>query len=244
MSGTDGSAGHADGPAAGDGPAADSARLAEEIRLLVDLVTERAEPWLRSVFAAGHGRGDPESCDVPGPGGPWAGGTGQGGTGAGQGSTQDDTPPADGSGTSTSGATASGPTESGPAESGPAGDGPTGGQGGRASACSWCPLCAVVAVVRGDTPEMAARVLDQAAALIALLRAVLADRWQPDEGVHMPGYRPSSRPGPPPAGPAPSGASVFAERPGRGSAAGGPAGAARRVQRVPVRPRERWEPGE
>lgn len=229
MSGTDGPAGRADGPAAGDGPAADSARLAEEIRLLVDLVTERAEPWLRSVFAAGHG-GDPESCDGRGPGGPGpagatAGGAGADGSGATQRGAHEGTSSPDGSGTAPSGAAA-------------------GGDGGRASACSWCPFCAVVAVVRGDTPEIAARVLDQAAALIALLRAVLADRWQPDEGVHMPGYRPSSRPGPPPAGPDPSGASVFAERPGRGSAAGGSGGAARRVQRVPVRPRERWEPGE
>lgn len=234
MSGTDGPAGRTDGPAAGDGPAADSARLAEEIRLLVDLVTERAEPWLRSVFAAGHGRGDPESCDVPGPGAAGPGTSGSGGPGpdgaaAGEG-TQDGARSPDGSGTTPSGDAA-------------------GGAGGRASACSWCPFCAVVAVVRGDTPEIAARVLDQAAALIALLRAVLADRWQPDEGVHMPGYRPASRPGPPPAGPDPSGAdpsgaSAFAARPGNGSAAGGSGGAARRVQRVPVRPRERWEPGE
>ncbi|GAA1224696.1 hypothetical protein GCM10009676_02930 [Prauserella halophila] len=239
MSGTDGPAGRAGEPRAGapdpgDGPAADSARLAEEIRLLVDLVTERAEPWLRSVFAAGHGRGDPASCAAPGPGGP--GGDAQTGHRGG-----------------------SAPSDAAAGDSGTA----TGGDGEWAPACSWCPLCAVISVARGETPEITARVLEQAAALIALLRAVLADRWQPDEGVHMPGYRPSSRPGPAPAGFAASGTSVFAERPGRGAAAGGPArsrearsresgsrgpgepaSGARRVQRVPVRPRESWEPGE
>lgn len=205
MSGTGGPAGGAGEP--GDGPAAESARLAEEIRLLVDLVTERAEPWLRSVFAAGHGRGDPGSCGVPGSGQPGAG-------------VQDEPHPDT---TAPEGSETAGP----------------GGDGGPASACSWCPFCAVVSVARGDTPEIAARVLEQAVVLIALLRAVLADRWQPDEGVHMPGYRPSARPGPAPAGTASSGTSVFAERPRRGPAA---AGSARRVQRVPVRPRESWEP--
>ncbi|GAA1222428.1 hypothetical protein [Prauserella alba] len=203
MSGTEGPAGQP-----GAGATADGARLAEEIRLLVDLVTERAEPWLRSVFAAGHGQGDPDACDAQPP---WHGAAHPGPEAAGH-------PDA--------------------AES----DGAAGGQGDRASACSWCPLCAVIAIVRGETPEVAVRVLDQAAALIALLRAVLADRWQPDEGVHMPGYRPSSRPGPAPAGFTPTSASVFAERPGRGGS--GPAGSSRRVQRVPVRPRESWEPGE
>ncbi|MER6876873.1 hypothetical protein ABT279_42655, partial [Amycolatopsis sp. NPDC000673] len=44
------------------------------------------------------------------------------------------------------------------------------------SGCGWCPLCAIVAVVRGERPEFVARVLEQAAQLVALLRAVLADR--------------------------------------------------------------------
>ncbi|MBB3665035.1 MULTISPECIES: hypothetical protein [Prauserella salsuginis group] len=214
MSGTDGPAGRAGEPGAGAGPTADGARLAEEIRLLVDLVTERAEPWLRSVFAAGHGQGDPGSCEAQTP---WGG------------------------------ASQPGSHESAAHPGSPAGSGADAaaeGDGDRASACSWCPLCAVIAIVRGETPEIAVRVLDQAAALIALLRAVLADRWQPDEGVHMPGYRPSSRPGPAPAGFTATPASVFAERPGRGSGGSGPAGSSRRVQRVPVRPRESWEPGE
>ncbi|PXY28043.1 hypothetical protein [Prauserella muralis] len=130
------------------GAAADTAtRLAEEIRLLVDLVVERAAPWLEGVLAAGHGEREH--------------------------------------------------TE------------PRGG-------CGWCPLCAVVALARGERPEVAARVLEHAAQLIALLRAVLADRWEPDEGVHMPGYTPAPRPEPEPSGNG-------------------------RVQHVAVRPRQDWD---
>lgn len=61
------------------------------------------------------------------------------------------------------------------------------------STCTWCPLCAAYAVVRGEPNELAARGLDAAADLVALLRAVLADRWEP--GVsHMPGFTPSHPP--------------------------------------------------
>jgi hypothetical protein len=42
-------------------------------------------------------------------------------------------------------------------------------------------------------PDPALRGLDRAADLVALLRAVLADRWEP--GVpHMPGFTPAPRP--------------------------------------------------
>ncbi|HEX6356292.1 hypothetical protein [Actinophytocola sp.] len=59
--------------------------------------------------------------------------------------------------------------------------------------CSWCPLCAAVAVLRGESNDLAARGMDGAADLVALLRAVLADRWEP--GVsHMPGFRPDDEP--------------------------------------------------
>lgn len=57
-----------------------------------------------------------------------------------------------------------------------------------------CPLCAVSALLRGEPNELAATTLDRAADIVALLRAVLADRWEP--GVpHMPGFRPTGRPG-------------------------------------------------
>jgi hypothetical protein len=61
------------------------------------------------------------------------------------------------------------------------------------SSCGWCPLCAVVALLRGEPNAAAARGIDQVAELVALLRAVLADRWEPG-APHMPGFRPSSRP--------------------------------------------------
>jgi hypothetical protein len=120
-------------------PGADGAEqvasLTEEVRLLVELVAERAAPWLADVVAAGHG---PDGEQDPG--------------------------------------------------AAHRGEGPD---------CGWCPLCAVVAVVRGQRPEAVARLLEQVAALVALLRAVLADRWQPEEGVHMPGFAPRPRPSAP-----------------------------------------------
>ncbi|MPZ85438.1 MAG: hypothetical protein GEV28_35645 [Actinophytocola sp.] len=57
-----------------------------------------------------------------------------------------------------------------------------------------CPACAVAALVRGEPNELAARSLDRAADLVALLRAVLADRWEPG-APHMPGFAPPPRPG-------------------------------------------------
>lgn len=131
--------------------AADGLRLAEELRLLVEMVVEKAAPWLEGVVAAGHG--DPDQAKPEG------------------------------------------------------------------SACGWCPLCAIVAVVRGERPEFAARLLEQLAQLVALLRAVLADRWEPDEGVHMPGFRPAPRP-----------------------PADDTAGPSARVQHITVRRRDEWRP--
>src|SRR5699024_2551896 len=52
-------------------------------------------------------------------------------------------------------------------------------------------LCAVVAVSRGERPVFAVRVFEQAAQVVALLRAVLADRWEPAAGAHMHGERPA-----------------------------------------------------
>lgn len=141
-----------------DEPGAEGLRLAEEIRLLAEMLVERAAPWLEGVISAGHG--GEESHEA-------------------------------------------------------------GAEGG--SACGWCPLCAIVAVVRGERPEFAARVLEQLAQLVALLRAVLADRWEPDEGVHMPGFRPAPRP-----------AASEASPEGTGSAS--------RVQHIAVLKREDWRP--
>ncbi|MBA0124941.1 hypothetical protein H0B56_05235 [Haloechinothrix sp. YIM 98757] len=72
----------------------------------------------------------------------------------------------------------------------------TGGDEGPfgAGESGWCPLCAVIAIVRGERPEFAARLAEQMARLVALLRAVLADRWSPEGGVHMPGFVPPDQP--------------------------------------------------
>jgi hypothetical protein len=139
----------------------DGASLTEEIRLLVEMVVERAAPWLEGVVSAGHG---PDARAVPVPG-----------------------------------------------ETGE-------------RVCGWCPLCALVAVVKGEPPEFVARLLEQAAQLIALLRAVLADRWEPEEGVHMPGFHPAPR----------SGARQDEPTPTRASSV--------RVQHIAVRKRAEWQP--
>ncbi|WP_409182073.1 hypothetical protein F9C11_37460 [Amycolatopsis sp. VS8301801F10] len=150
---------HAEGAA---GWSSDGLKLAEEIRLLVEMVIERAAPWLEGVMAAGHGdRAKPEEPGAP--------------------DVEDST-----------------------------------------SGCGWCPLCAIVAVVRGERPEFVARVLEQAAQLVALLRAVLADRWEPEEGVHMPGFRPAAHP--------PAAAEASASEPSS------------RVQHIVVRKRADWQP--
>lgn len=78
-------------------------------------------------------------------------------------------------------------------EAGQAGEHSAGTDGG---SCQWCPLCAVVAMAAGHSPELVVRLSDQAAQVVALLRAVLADRWQPDDGVHMPGFRPDQQTAP------------------------------------------------
>lgn len=127
-------------------------RLAEEVRLLVDMVAERAAPWLDNLIASGH---DGQHHEL--------------------GAEQDH------------------------------GD-------------DRCPLCMVVAIVTGEQPpEITARLVEQATQLIALLRAVLADRWYPQEGFHMPGFQPSSR---------------------MASDVGDPG---TRVQHIPVHPRQRWQ---
>jgi len=68
-----------------------------------------------------------------------------------------------------------------------AADGPTG-------TCTWCPLCAAVAVLRGEPSDLATRGLEQTADLVALVRAVLADRWDPGT-PHPPGFTPHEHTG-------------------------------------------------
>lgn len=43
----------------------------------------------------------------------------------------------------------------------------------QASDCQWCPLCQFVAVLRGERPEVTARVAEAGTALIGAMRALL-----------------------------------------------------------------------
>nr|WP_221472777.1 hypothetical protein [Amycolatopsis umgeniensis] len=94
------------------------------------------------------------------------------------------------------------------------------GDSGHEAVGGWCPLCAIVEVFRGERPEFVARLMEQAAQLVALLRAVLADRWEPEGGVHMPGFQPARK------------------EPAREDA---PVGASR-VQHITVTRRDAWQP--
>jgi hypothetical protein len=47
--------------------------------------------------------------------------------------------------------------------------------GTSAETCATCPFCAVLAALRGERPELAVRLAEHAAGLLAVLRAALAD---------------------------------------------------------------------
>lgn len=69
------------------------------------------------------------------------------------------------------------------------GAGHFGETGADGTSCGWCPICAMVNATKGERVELSGKVVDQMTHLVALLRAVLADRWSPGEGVHMPGFQ-------------------------------------------------------
>lgn len=54
-------------------------------------------------------------------------------------------------------------------------DQPEGQPGAEApSTCTWCPVCAVVGLLRGQRPELAARLAEHGVGLLAALRELLA----------------------------------------------------------------------
>jgi len=57
-----------------------------------------------------------------------------------------------------------------------------------------CVLCAVAALLTGRPNELAADTLARLAEAVAVLRAVLADRWSPQDAPHLPGFRPAGWP--------------------------------------------------
>ncbi|MFO7193900.1 hypothetical protein [Thermocrispum sp.] len=126
-----------------------------------------------------------------------------------------------------------------------AGDHPDLGEHSAERQCvSWCPICTAVSIAKSQGPEFSARACEQAAQAVSLLRAVLADRWHPEQGVHMPGFDPrtsgngsaaSSASAPPPAAGTPRTPAAD------GEGGGGQRRSSSRVQRVAVRKSENGE---
>lgn len=56
----------------------------------------------------------------------------------------------------------------------------------RGDTCTWCPVCAVVGLLRGERPELAARLAEHGVGLLTALRELLAAQ----EGGAEPAARP------------------------------------------------------
>lgn len=62
-----------------------------------------------------------------------------------------------------------------PTDTGAAGaDAPGAGAPAPSGGCDWCPVCAIAALVRGESHELLTRLATQVAAIIALIRELLA----------------------------------------------------------------------
>ncbi|HEY5856885.1 MAG TPA: hypothetical protein VIW24_23265 [Aldersonia sp.] len=68
------------------------------------------------------------------------------------------------------------------------------------ASCTWCPVCAVVALVRGEHHEVAAKIAEHGTAIVTVLREALAgvpvEPLQPEARS-----RPEPEPAPPTRGP-------------------------------------------
>lgn len=60
-------------------------------------------------------------------------------------------------------------------------------------ACTVCPICAVIAALRGERPELAARLAEQAAGLVAVLRAALEEGEPAPRSAAAPASTPGGR---------------------------------------------------
>jgi hypothetical protein len=58
---------------------------------------------------------------------------------------------------------------------------PTGGHDARQASCSGCPLCALLSMLRGDRPELTAKLVDGALTALQGIRALLAEPVAPSE---------------------------------------------------------------
>lgn len=67
------------------------------------------------------------------------------------------------------------PTDTGAAGAdAPGADAPGAGAPAPSGGCDWCPVCAIAALVRGESHELLTRLATQIAAIIALIRELLA----------------------------------------------------------------------
>ena len=128
-------------------------QVGEELRLLALALLDRFEPGVQSVLAGlrveAAEAAAASATDSPDAGPSDAGPSGPAGPGA-----ASDAAPGAAAGAAFSGAAASTPQ----------------------AACQWCPLCSLIALARGDRPELAGRVAEHASGLLVALRAVLQDR--------------------------------------------------------------------
>lgn len=67
----------------------------------------------------------------------------------------------------------------------PAGDAP--------ETCASCPICAVIAALRGERPELAVRLAEHAAGLVAVLRAALEAGGPAPAATDVPDRPPARR---------------------------------------------------
>ena len=57
--------------------------------------------------------------------------------------------------------------------------------------CTWCPICQLIAVLRGDRPEISDKIADATASVVAALRAVVdATASHADAAGHSAGAAP------------------------------------------------------
>ena len=68
------------------------------------------------------------------------------------------------------------------------------GAGAEPTTCGICPVCAVLAAIRHEHPELASRAAEQAASVLAVLRAALEE----GDPAAAPAPDPSPPPDPPP----------------------------------------------
>ena len=52
--------------------------------------------------------------------------------------------------------------------------------------CTWCPICQLIAVLRGDRPELSDKIADATASIVAALRAMVDTAAASHPGASQP----------------------------------------------------------